>query len=140
MTEIVIQDTRTKECNKCLQELPVTSFYLDRKYLASSCKSCSNKLRKVNYDRTPYNPNAKYIKEFGITLIDYNELFRQQEGNCLICKKHQINFKRRLAVDHSHTTGKVRGLLCSNCNLMLGHAKDNITTLQAGINYLQTTE
>ena len=137
MTEIALLDT--KICNRCQQELPTTSFYMDRKYLASSCKICSNELRKENYNRTPYNPNAKYIKEFGITLIEYNNLFEQQAGTCLICKKHQVNFKRRLAVDHCHTTGIVRGLLCSNCNLMLGHAKDNIETLQAGISYLQTT-
>ena len=43
---------------------------------------------------------------------------------------------RRLAVDHNHTTGKVRGLLCSNCNTLLGKAKDNVNILQAAIDYL----
>lgn len=61
------------------------------------------------------------VGTYGITLEKYNELFTQQEGCCAICKKHQINFKRQLAVDHCHTTGIVRKLLCGSCNTHLGY-------------------
>lgn len=43
-------------------------------------------------------------------------MYRLQEGKCAICKRHESEFKRRLSVDHNHKTGKVRGLLCFQCN------------------------
>jgi hypothetical protein len=61
-----------------------------------------------------------------------------QGGSCKICKTHESNLKRKLFVDHCHTTGSVRGLLCQSCNTMIGNAKDNILVLQAAINYLSS--
>lgn len=69
--------------------------------------------------------------------VDYNKLFIEQNGCCKICKRPQTEFKKKLAVDHCHITGKTRGLLCNNCNTILGHAKDNIKTLQNAIKYLK---
>lgn len=63
------------------------------------------------------------IKRYNISNKEYNELFEKQTGCCLICDRHQNNFKIRLAVDHNHKTGKVRGLLCSKCNTTLGWAE-----------------
>ena len=60
-----------------------------------------------------------------------------QNNSCSICKKHKDEFTYYLVVDHCHTTGKIRGLLCSDCNFMLGRAKDNINTLLKGVSYLQ---
>ena len=54
-------------------------------------------------------------------LQQYDILCRQQESKCGICHRHQDELTRRLAVDHDHSTGKVRGLLCDNCNRFLGH-------------------
>lgn len=64
-----------------------------------------------------------------------------QGGVCAICKKperHRSNGPKvkRLAVDHDHTTGEVRGLLCNNCNRALGLFGDDVTALQAAIDYL----
>ena len=59
--------------------------------------------------------NANYRRKYGITLEEVNELHTKQQGLCAICQK-----KDRLALDHDHSTGKVRELLCYRCNLSLG--------------------
>jgi hypothetical protein len=53
------------------------------------------------------------------------KLFEEQRGRCAICNRHQFEFSKKLAVDHSHETEKVRGLLCSNCNHAIGQLKDD---------------
>lgn len=57
---------------------------------------------------------------FGLSKEEYYSMLCTQKGCCLICGKHQSKFKRNLAVDHCHTTGRVRGLLCTTCNSGLG--------------------
>lgn len=80
--------------------------------------------------------NNKYYSRYGITLEIYNRIFEEQAGCCAICGKHQIEFKRRLAVDHCHSSGHVRGLLCTRCNLGLGCFNDGTKLLSSAINYL----
>jgi hypothetical protein len=57
-----------------------------------------------------------YRRKYGITLNDYKAMMHKQRGCCGVCNKSHLEFKRRLAVDHDHETGKVRGLLCFYCN------------------------
>lgn len=73
---------------------------------------------------------------YGLTLEDYNLMFEEQNGCCKICKRHQIEFKRRLHVDHCHKTGNIRGLLCHNCNLALGRFMDNPVIIQSALEYV----
>lgn len=61
--------------------------------------------------------SAKLRRDYGITATDYYRMFKNQGGVCCICGLESHN--RKLAVDHNHTTGKVRGLLCQKCNLRL---------------------
>lgn len=92
------------------------------------------------------NNNKEVIKQtnkefnlrvnYGLTIEDYNNIFNSQNGCCAICNRHQMNFKKNLAVDHDHNTGEVRGLLCHNCNTGLGQFKDNIELMKSGIDYL----
>jgi hypothetical protein len=65
--------------------------------------------------------NVELIRKYGITLETYVLLFEKQKGRCAICGRSQKDFKRRLAVDHDHETGKIRGLLCVGCNNLVGH-------------------
>ena len=58
------------------------------------------------------------------------------ERICLICKTSQDNLTKRLVVDHDHKTNKIRGLLCTNCNLGIGNLKENISYLKNAILYL----
>jgi len=68
------------------------------------------------------------------TAEDYWSMVEKQEGVCSICKSECD--KGRLAIDHDHKTGKVRGLLCRNCNLGLGNFLDNTSLLEAAVLYL----
>ena len=90
--------------------------------------------------------NERYMKMYGITLDDYNELAIKQHNVCAICKQaetildYRTNQLRNLAVDHCHATGKVRGLLCNSCNNMLGRSNDDITILANAIEYLRNSK
>lgn len=75
-------------------------------------------------------------KQYGISADDYWSMLAKQNGCCLICYHKPSTGARRLAVDHCHTTGKVRGLLCSRCNTALGLFRDNPMMLEAAKRYL----
>jgi len=76
-------------------------------------------------------------RKFGLTIEDWNKMFEAQEGKCDICKVHQSELPRRLCVDHNHITGKVRKLLCNDCNTGMGLLKDNPELLEQAIKYLK---
>lgn len=73
-------------------------------------------------------------KKYGITKAQYDALLAEQNGNCYICGVHE---EYNLRVDHDHSTGKVRGLLCSACNVALGGFKDDPVRLRAAANYIE---
>jgi len=66
----------------------------------------------------------RILKTYGITSEQYEALYRAQEGVCYICRR-ATGARKRLAVDHDHKTGYVRGLCCSVCNSVLGHLRDD---------------
>lgn len=83
---------------------------------------------KLTSNWRQFNPDkrAKVLQnKFGISTRQYNQMFDKQNGCCLLCEKHQAEFKKRFAVDHDHATGQVRGLLCMNCNCDLGKYEAN---------------
>lgn len=80
--------------------------------------------------------DRQFRHRYGITREDFDKLTREQHGLCAICKKPEPRYKY-LSVDHDHETSKVRGLLCSLCNPMIGYAKESIVTLESAITYLQ---
>ena len=85
----------------------------------------------------------KILKEsFNMSYQDYLDKLAEQNNLCAICKKEEVVLDRmgdvrRLSVDHDHTTGEVRGLLCCHCNLGIGNFKDNIQFLKDAIDYLE---
>lgn len=83
---------------------------------------------------------SKRKSAFGITLADYNAMLEKQNHQCAICGKSPEQNQKRLAVDHCHTTNKIRGLLCSTCNKAIGLFSDNIPQLQSAIQYLSQYE
>lgn len=100
----------------------------------------SKENRKINSKyRAAYLLNRKY----SIKQEQFIELKNKQNNVCAICKKEEITFDKRankvreLSVDHCHVTGKIRGLLCGNCNKGIGNLKDSIEILNNAINYLK---
>lgn len=79
---------------------------------------------------------AQHLKRFGLTINEYERLLVLQNGVCAICKQ-QCRTGRRLAVDHEHGTGIVRGLLCGNCNQGLGKFLDSPESLEIAARYLR---
>lgn len=100
-----------------------------------------NRECRDNYMKTDKGKFSKWKSDlkrnYGITPEDYNEMFEAQEGCCAICSTHQVSMKHKLHVDHCHKTGKVRGLLCKNCNLALGNFQDSTKLLLKAIQYLE---
>lgn len=98
--------------------------------------------RKANPEKRQLSERKRHLKQYNLTLDDYLSLLESQKYQCKICNTHlaelttKENKHQRACVDHCHTTGKVRGLLCYACNLMLGYAKDNPVILGNAIKYL----
>lgn len=83
--------------------------------------------------RQRYN-NSKMRQIFGITREQFDAQSLLQGGVCAICRRGPG--KRRLAIDHCHTTGKLRGLLCERCNTGIGHLGDSPERLEIARRYL----
>ena len=75
--------------------------------------------------------------QYGITLAAYYQMLANQGGGCAICGRIEEPDGRRLSVDHCHSTGKVRGVLCFACNKGLGLFYDNTDWLRKAVNYLE---
>lgn len=98
------------------------------------CKTCKKK--EISKKDSDYYYDRSLRSKYNITIEDYNRMFEEQEGCCAICGKHQTETKKRLYVDHCHTTGQVRQLLCQHCNLIIGFANDNNDLLVQAIAYI----
>ena len=139
--EYLITDSG-RECSECGQFKLWSEFHKRRDLSAghaSQCKSC----RKERTERDTENGsirNRELRRKYGIGLDEYNELAKGQGNCCAICgtkDKGTARGKTRYwSVDHDHATGKLRGLLCQQCNALLGMAKDEIAILERAIEYL----
>lgn len=82
-------------------------------------------------------------RKFGISHAEYAELHQRQGGVCAICKKPETATRngkvKSLAVDHCHSTGRIRGLLCADCNTGIGKLKEDRNIFLAAIQYLEST-
>ena len=137
-----------KTCNKCLETKDSFEFY-DREtssgspYKSSVCKECQ-KIKAKRHRETDHGKKTRKIwdlKKYGLTLEQYDSMLKSQNYACKICKegstKHPKYKDGSFSVDHCHQTGKVRGLLCTRCNLVLGKVADSIWILKSAIDYLK---
>ena len=90
---------------------------------------------KKEIDRKIQNRKSMLKNKYGITLDQYEAMYNQQHGLCAICFRIS---DRLLVVDHDHTTGHIRGLLCHNCNIALGLLQDSTDVLLSAIAYLKS--
>ncbi len=77
------------------------------------------------------------LKHHNMTEDEYTALWKQQNESCAICSASHLVTKHGWHLDHDHTDGRIRGILCQTCNTMLGHAKDDPSCLRAGALYLE---
>ena len=108
------------------------TYLVGRDTYHNQCLGCKHLLEKDWNSKNPEVWRAKSWKLQGIknitgadfTCVDYDRLYQAQQGKCAICDRHQSNLKLTLSVDHNHTTGIVRGLLCKGCNYFLGSVEN----------------
>lgn len=128
-------DSGFKVCGKCKHTKSLDNYNLD-KYMpngyTSWCKACKKDYGDSNPDVLQ---NAK-LRKYGLDVDSYKAMRESQKNRCVICT-NPFEEARNIHVDHCHTTGKTRELLCNNCNFLLGHSKDNILILKSAIRYLE---
>lgn len=99
--------------------------------------AATERWRERNPEKQAANARRYGLRRFGLTPEQYDDMLAAQQFSCAICRKHQTLFKRRLAVDHHHETGKVRALLCDNCNKGIGCLQEDPEIFAAAVAYLK---
>ena len=137
-----------KTCKKCGKEKPLESFpwqydsngRTNRR--VNSCFTCKSSVRSEEgwKKKAVKNRDRLRLKKWrdsglNITASQYQEMLLSQNGVCAVCGSPGKG--RRLAVDHCHKTGIIRGLLCSSCNLGIGYFGDDPDRLRQAIKYLE---
>ena len=144
-----ITDTH-KQCSSCNEIKVHSEFHKDKKNLRGKglsyyCKDCANSKSRlwnkqnshtVEYKQSKQNTYFKHKYKF--TLEERTQLLRTQNNQCAICGINLNESGTHTHTDHDHFTGKVRGILCTNCNRGLGHFQDNKEFLMNAIRYLDT--
>ena len=135
---------KAKKCSICKITKDETNFGKRRggRYLRSECKECgakeSSKWRKNNPELVKSGLRKSDLRRnYGLSLQEYDELLKTQNGECAICFKKESSARRLfLSVDHDHHTDEIRGLLCNKCNRALGYFNDDCKLLQSALKYL----
>lgn len=149
---MAVVETSMKICVKCGEDSPIDQFPFvagkNKRY--GQCRPCRNayavEWRKKNpaahkaayqkayQKRKHLVDEARLLRHFGMTSSEYDEMLQRQNHVCAVCYSSS---DRKLAVDHDHSTGRIRGLLCMSCNIILGHVKDDPIHLRSLAEYLE---
>lgn len=141
------KDGLTPQCKSCLKKYRDENKTQRSETIKKWRDRNPEKVREYNLKDAPRNrervrkwrlknPDYRFLREYGITQNDFENLFENQNGKCAICKIDHSELPKRLHVDHCHATGKVRWLLCSICNQALGMFKDDTSLLDRAKEYL----
>ena len=149
-----------KKCSSCKASKKENEFYKFKKGgFSNRCVPCdlayknnpAYKARQKRVSKKWYEDNKprvlikmrnnSLLKNYGIDIEYYDKLAIAQKDKCAICSTNAPGRKKQnyFSVDHCHKTGKIRGLLCDQCNKGLGHFKDNIEYLRKAIEYVERT-
>lgn len=96
----------------------------EKHYSKGKCKKCYHHDINKQSNKKEWWRAHKLKTKFGITPEEYQEKLTHQNESCCLCGRNAKKFKNRLAVDHNHTTGTVRGLLCPPCNRVIGYLEN----------------
>lgn len=127
-----------QRCRPCylkhqLETREVATCHPDKKVFGLGlCQKCYYRARPP----TPEIQRACHLrKKYGLTVDTFNRLVEKQGNRCAICREEFVK-ETDTNIDHCHTTGRVRGVLCRWCNIGLGNFKDNVELLQEAVSYL----
>ena len=124
-----------RKCRKCGLEANVLE---DLQMFRTNNKLKYNKDNMCNDCQSTHSRAGHLIRTYGITVDDYNMMYKDQQGKCKICDTDELRKdNKHMCVDHCHETGVVRGLLCHDCNTGLGKFKDREDLLLKSILYLK---
>jgi hypothetical protein len=143
-------------CTQCHQEKSIKHFRTQRRkrvkvgedfdYINPMCRDCENQRNRERYHKGGKDKWAEARKKwsvkysYGLTGEELDALYEKQNGKCKICTTDLVmvgkNANNIVSVDHCHDTGKVRGLLCRQCNAGLGQFRDDPELLKKAVDYL----
>lgn len=131
-----------KRCKQCREWKPESDYTANttglKDGLSLRCRECQATLR----ERQPMRVRASALmRAYGITVADYDRMWAEQQGLCAICQRPErlVRYGKplELSVDHCHDTGKVRGLLCHDCNTAIGKLGDDPDRINAAAEYVR---
>ena len=155
------------KCNCCLRLLPPENFSKSKTSTRGyqyKCKLCVSDYDKTNPEKKAEQKKRHYLKnkekidqrardwynnnkdrskgnaiqrKYGITTEIFNQMRESQQYRCAICGTGEDSLKKKLVIDHCHNTGKVRKLLCTNCNVAIGMFKENPRIMFSAMEYLK---
>ncbi len=142
-----------KTCSTCKKILPECEYFKSsatKDGWHNQCKKCHTRSSKPAYDRNratrvKQSERARKLRNFGLTQESWDKMNQSQEEKCAICgeketqRDGQYGTLKKLSIDHCHSSGKIRGLLCQQCNFGLGCFRDNPEYLSAAVLYLNKT-
>lgn len=152
------EDSGLKFCRSCEEWRSKGDFNTDKKSpdgKSYTCRPCRKKYRRrkevkartslYNKKYAEKNPDLMKRKDrksmlrrfWNMSQEEYDLLLAKQNGTCAICPKTESNPNKSLCIDHCHTTGRIRGLLCDNHNRAMGLFKDSIEDMEKAIEYLK---
>ena len=159
LTQEQLFDRGQRRCNACDRILSLEQFYKDAKGRGGygyRCKPCSKRIsrdhRSDNYethrqtdkayrsrpDIRARNRDVRLRRRYGIGAGEYDALLARQGGVCAVCYEDRRDSRdREMPVDHDHDSGAIRGILCDNCNRIIGLFQDDPRILRNAVRYLQ---
>jgi len=131
-----------KLCTWCKTEQPHSEFRADKRRkdgLRNECRSCA-RAYAARWARKNYTPQRAAKGKYGLSPEVYDFLMKAQDQRCAICYEpfDRSQHSKRPCVDHDHETGRIRGLLCRQCNVGIGNLRDDPDILYAAMRYLQS--
>ena len=140
----------TRVCKTCSEEKSFEDFPKSKMYkdgIRPHCIDCRRIYEVNNFHKHKHKRPYDYLKDkdkklqraFGISYEEYLMMLEAQQGGCAICGTTSTGKRKAFAVDHNHETGKVRGLLCGNCNTGIGNLREDEGIMLRAIEYLRNT-
>lgn len=137
-----LKNRASKKCTKCKNTIEISGFYSDKTRIdgkSAKCKNCCSTQALAWYRKNRFTRQYAYrLKTYGLSKEEVDNMVEAQNGRCAACGN--LPTPRGLVVDHNHTTGKVRALLCHNCNSSIGYLKDDPNRVLLLFNYLNKYE